>query len=66
MSNNSNNFRKLNIIENSCNLIQIAPAIASDMSDPTYTCVLEHNLGCMISQHVEAKQLSPPTKWSQQ
>ena len=28
--------------------------------------VLEHNLGCMISQHVDAKQLSSPTKWSQQ
>ena len=28
--------------------------------------VLEHNLGCTISQHVDAKQLSPPTKWSQQ
>ena len=27
--------------------------------------VLEHNLGCAISQHVDAKQLSSPTKWSQ-
>ena len=29
-------------------------------------CVLEHNLGCAIRQHVDAKQLSPPIKWSQQ
>ena len=28
--------------------------------------VLEHNLGCTISQHVDAKQLSSPTKQSQQ
>ena len=28
--------------------------------------VLEHNLGSMISQHVDAKQLSSPTKQSQQ
>ena len=28
--------------------------------------VLEHNLGCAISQHVDAQQLSSPTKQSQQ
>ena len=28
--------------------------------------VLEHNLGFTISQHVDAKQLSSPTKWLQQ
>ena len=27
--------------------------------------VLEHSLGCAISQHVDAKQLSSPTKQSQ-
>ena len=30
------------------------------------TSVLGHNLGCMISQHVDAKQLSSPTNWSMQ
>ena len=28
--------------------------------------VLEHNLGCAFGQHVDAKQLSSPTKQSQQ
>ena len=28
--------------------------------------VLENNLGCKINQHVDAKQLSLPTKQSQQ
>ena len=36
------------------------------MCSPCRPTVLEHNLGCMISQCVDAKQLSSPTKWSQQ
>ena len=36
MSNSSNNFRMLSIIENSSNLIQIAPANPSDTSHLTY------------------------------
>ena len=38
----------------------ITEAITSDKS-----CVVEHSLGCVISQHVDVKQLSSPTKQSQ-
>ena len=36
MSSNLNTFMQLNVIENSSNLIQIAPENTSDMSHPTY------------------------------
>ena len=35
-SNSSNNFRKLNLIENSTNLIQLTPENPGDRSHPTY------------------------------
>ena len=36
VSNSSNNFRKLNFVENSSNLIQITPPDLDVMSNPTY------------------------------
>ena len=38
---------------------------AYDLQDTSGHIVLEHNLGCSISQHVDAKQLRSPTKQSQ-
>ena len=60
-------WKEVNMTFNS-NKINLPKFITIKLRDKfkTIHIVLEHSLGCVISQHVDAKQLSSPTKWSQQ